>query len=124
MLEAWTDAMDLAEHATTAQNTALENQEKYEASFNGRLQQLTTKMNKFWIELLNSNIVDSFIDMLTKLVDSFNALSDAAGPGTAAVVGLITALMGVGRLKDIILFFTSAEKMKNAFGKVICPLWV
>ena len=75
-------------------------------------------MDKYWIELLNSNIVDAFIDLLTKLVDSFNALSDAVGPGTAGIIGLIAALMGIGKLKDIIHFITDFGKMKNAFGKV------
>jgi TP901 family phage tail tape measure protein len=84
ILESWTEAMSLAEEATTAEGNALENQEKYEESYAGKVQQISTQMDSFWINFFNSDLVDNVLDFITDLVKGLNEIQDNFGSAAAA----------------------------------------
>lgn len=118
MLEAWVDSMDLAEKATVSQGNALKNQEKYEESFNGRMQQISTQMDKFWINLLDSQLTSNVLSIFNSLAEGLNSLSESFGAGKTAAVAFIAAVLGASKLKQTIQFIFDLDNLKNIFGKV------
>lgn len=88
MLEAWTGAMDLANEATNANGNALENQEKFEESYAGKLQRLQTEWQEFWLNMLNSDGFKGLIDALTKLIEFINELADKTSHLGVVITGL------------------------------------
>lgn len=114
MLEAWTDSMELANNAATTHGNALDNQEKYEESFSGRLQEISTKWDKFWISVVNSGAADVILDIISSLVTTLNNLSDALGPATVGIGLFITALTGATKLKGLL----GGEGLIKNLGKV------
>ena len=114
MLEAWTDSMDLANDAANSQGNALKNQEKYEESFSGKLQEIATKWDEFWIGIINSKATDVILDFISSLIDSLNNLSDALNPAVVGIGLFITALSGATKLKGL---FGGEGIIKN-LGKV------
>ena len=78
--------MQLAEEATNAEGSALENQQKYMDSFAGHLQSLETEAKIAWINILDSDVLKGGVDLFTglvkvagQLVDKFGLLNTAAG---------------------------------------------
>lgn len=88
MLEAWTGAMDLANEATNANGNALENQEKFEESYAGKMQRLQTEWQEFWLNMLNSDGFKGLIDALTKLIEFINELADKTSHLGVVITGL------------------------------------
>ena len=88
MLEAWTGAMDLANEATNANGNALENQEKFEESYAGKMQRLQTEWQEFWLNMLNSDGFKGLIDALTKLIEFINELADRTSHLGVVITGL------------------------------------
>lgn len=93
MLEAWTGAMELANEATRANGNALENQEKYEESYAGKLQKLQTEWQEFWLNLLNSEGFKKLLDALIVIVEAINKIGDSIGHLTVVIGGLGLGLL-------------------------------
>lgn len=93
MLEAWTGAMSLAAEATEANGNALENQEKYEESYAGKLQKLQTEWQEFWLNLLNSDGFKKLLDALIVIVEAINKIGDSIGHLTVVIGGLGLGLL-------------------------------
>lgn len=102
--------MELAEKATMADGDALANQEKYEQSFGGRLQKLETQLNTFWITLLDSEATNTVLNFFSLLTESLLKMTDTFGAGTTAIIGFTTAIIGVGRVKDVITSLLNSPK--------------
>lgn len=129
MIESWVDAMSLAEEATMADGDALANQEKYEESFNGKLQKLQTRLDTFWIEVMDSAGTDFIISLLTALTGALSALADTFDATVVAITAFVGALMSVGKVKNFLTDIVDdpkkvGAKFKEFFDKVFCPLWV
>ena len=71
--------MKLAEEASNANGSALENQEKYMESYSGHLQALETEAKIAWIKILDSDTLKNGIDLLTGLVKVVGTLVDKFG---------------------------------------------
>ena len=101
VLSNFSDSMQLAEEATNANGSALENQQKYMESFSGHLQSLETEAKIAWLNILDSETLKDGVDLLTglvkvvgQLVDTFGLLGTAAGIG-----GIVASFKGAGRVK-------------------------
>lgn len=79
ILSNFSDSMKLAEEATNAEGSALENQQKYMDSFSGHLQSLETEAKIAWINILNSEDLENGVDLLTGLVKVVGQLVDTFG---------------------------------------------
>ena len=89
--------MQLAEDATNANGSALENNAKYMASFSGKAQLLKTTAQAAWIEILDTNTIKSGIDLLTSLLQVITDIVDQFGllPTIGAGVGLASLFKSV-----------------------------
>ena len=101
ILSNFSDSMQLAEEATNANGSAIENQQKYMESFSGHLQSLETEAKIAWLNILDSETLKDGVDLLTglvkvvgQLVDTFGLLGTAAGIG-----GIVASFKGAGRVK-------------------------
>ena len=101
VLSNFSDSMQLAEEATNANGSALENQQKYMESFSGHLQSLETEAKIAWLNILDSETLKDGVDLLTglvkvvgQLVDTFGLLGTAAGIG-----GIVAGFKNIGRPK-------------------------
>lgn len=114
LMNSFLDSMQMADEATyNSSGYARGLQEKYEESFNGRLQKLKTTGEEFWINFLNNEGTNMAIDSLTKLIELFTQLTDVITPlGTA--LGAIFATQGLKK------FFSGdfkiGEKISNVVG--------
>ena len=125
MLEAWTGAMSLANEATEANGNALENQEKYEDSYIGKLQRLETEWKEFWLNLLNSDEFKKILDILIKIVSKINEFADStnhaglvlAGLGLASVVATL-AKMGRQWLVNVTGIKALGDAAADAIPKI------
>ena len=98
ILSNFSDSMQLAEEATNANGSAIENQQKYMESFSGHLQYLETEAKIAWLNILDSETLKDGVDLLTglvkvvgKLVDTFGLLGTTAGIG-----GIVAGIKNVG----------------------------
>ncbi len=92
VLSNFSDSMQLAEEATNANGSALENQQKYMESFSGHLQSLETEAKIAWLNILDSETLKDGVDLLTGLVKVVGQLVDTFGLlGTTAGIGGIVA---------------------------------
>lgn len=101
VLSNFSDSMQLAEEATNANGSALENQQKYMESFSGHLQSLETEAKIAWLNILDSETLKDGVDLLTglvkvvgQLIDTFGLLGTAAGIG-----GIVAGFKNVGQAK-------------------------
>ena len=101
--------MDSAENAD---GSALEENEKYLDSIEGKINQLTNHVQEFWSTLIESDDVKKLIDILDVLVQKATQFIDswAATPTLFAGIGLALSAKGGGRIKII----------KNMFILKIC----
>ena len=101
VLSNFSDSMQLAEGATNANGSALENQQKYMDSFAGHLQSLETEAKIAWINILDSETLKSGVDLLTGLVKVVGQLVDKFGLlGSAGLIGGgILGAKNIGRPK-------------------------
>ena len=88
ILSNFSDSMQLAEEATNAEGSALENQQKYMDSFAGHLQSLETEAKIAWINILDSDTLKTGVDLLTGLVKIVGQLVDKFGLLNVASVGI------------------------------------
>ena len=107
ILSNFSDSMQLAEEATNANGSALENQQKYMQSFSGHLQSLETEAKIAWINILDSETLKDGVDLLTGLVKVVGQLVDTFGllGTTAGIGGIVAGFKNVGRDKMYSLSF-------------------
>lgn len=102
MLEGWTEAMTIAERATNANGNALANQEKYQNSYNARIQSIATGLETYWLKFFDNSSTKKALDFLQKLIDGFNDLADTITPLGALITGALGALTGFSHFKSIL----------------------
>lgn len=101
ILQNWTSSMELATEATNTSGNALENQEKYFDSYGGKLQQISTQTDAFWMSFYNSGVTKGALDVIIGITKGINKMSDSIGAGTTMAIGLVTALTGLSAVKTI-----------------------
>lgn len=99
--------MALAEESTNASGNAMSNQEKYLESYNGKLQQISTQMDAFWLSFYDSNVTKAVLDFLISLTKGFNNLADTISPIGALITAAFGTLSGIAGFK----------KLKNGGGR-------
>lgn len=99
MMDSLTDSMQMAEDVTNNSDGYADSlQEKYEESFNGKLQKLKSTAEGFWIDFMDGANTSGILDFLTEVMEKLTQLTDAIGPlGTA-----ITALSSTKLLSKIL----------------------
>lgn len=111
ILSNWTDSMNLATEAVNANGNALDNQEKYEESLEGRIQGLSTELDKLFLNILDGDKSNGIVDLLKNVLELVNSLVDKFGVlGTIALGGGLFA-----GLKDAGIF--SANGLINGIKK-------
>lgn len=98
--------MALAEEATNAEGNALANQEKYQDSYSGRLQDIATSWETFWLSIYNNGFTSAIIDVISTMLSGLNKLADVLGAIplliSAIAAGAATVMdIGVGNLGAI-----------------------
>ena len=101
ILSNFSDSMQLAEEATNANGSAIENQQKYMESFSGHLQSLETEAKIAWLNILDSETLKDGVDLLTGLVKVVGQLVDTFGllGTTAGIGGIVASFKNAGREK-------------------------
>ena len=107
ILSNFSDSMQLAEEATNANGSAIENQQKYMESFSGHLQSLETEAKIAWLNILDSETLKDGVDLLTGLVKVVGQLVDTFGllGTTAGIGGIVAGIKNVGRDKMYSIIF-------------------
>lgn len=95
----WKDSMALAEEATNASGNAMANQEKYLESYNGKMQQISTQMDAFWLSFYNSDVTKGVLDFIISLTKGFNELANAITPIGALLATFVTTLTSITAVK-------------------------
>ena len=102
ILESWTEAMALAEEATITSGNAEENQEKYEESYGGKLQKISTQWDAFWLEIYDSDLTKGVLDMLIGVTGGLDNLVDSLGAGGAAFIAFMNTIAAAGLAKNLL----------------------
>ena len=94
MMDSLTDSMQMAEDVTNNSDGYADSlQEKYEESFNGKLQKLKSTAEGFWIDFMDGANTSGILDFLTEVMEKLTQLTDTIGPLGTAITSL-TALKG------------------------------
>ena len=90
--------MQLAEEATNANGNALENNQKWVDSFGGHLQSLENTAKSAWIKILDSETIKGGVDLLNSLLEVIVGLVDTFGalPTIAGIGGIVAGFKNVG----------------------------
>ena len=114
ILSNFSDSMQLAEEATNANGSAIENQQKYMESFSGHLQSLETEAKIAWLNILDSETLKDGVDLLTGLVKVVGQLVDTFGllGTTAGIGGIVAGFKNVG-------IFTTKNNELAIFGQTL-----
>lgn len=81
--------MELAEEATNTSGNALKNQEKYQESYAGKLQEIQTQMQDFWLKVLNNDTFKSVLDFVIELTKGINKLADSTSAFGIVLSGVL-----------------------------------
>lgn len=97
ILKNFSSSMQLAEDATNANGSALENNAKYMESFSGKAQLLKTTAQAAWLQILDTDTIKSGIDLLTSLLQVITDIVDQFGllPTIGAGAGLVSLFKSV-----------------------------
>ena len=89
------------EAAEQADNSALEENEKFLESIDGRVQKLQNRMQEFWTTVIDTDTVKTGISLLTDLVSGATALVDKLGtlPTALGALGAALSVKNVGGRK-------------------------
>lgn len=89
------------EAAEQADNSALEENEKFLESIDGRVQKLQNRMQEFWATVIDTDTVKTGISLLTDLVSGATALVDKLGtlPTVLGALGAALSVKNVGGRK-------------------------
>ena len=116
ILMAWTESMDLAAKATNAQGSAEANQQKYQESVAGQMQQIATQWDAFWLKVFQSDGVNVVLDFILNIVKGLNTLADTLGGTTTAFLTFMAALKGMGAIRDVILGLFTGKGLLGGGG--------
>lgn len=113
ILESWTEAMDLANMATITSGNAESNQEKYEESYNGKMQKISTQWDAFWLHLYDSKATDAVLNTLIKITGGIDSLAESLGGGTTAALLFMNAIAFKGKFGSTIAALMGFGDKKN-----------
>ena len=102
LLSNWSQVEKAFDAATNAEGTAAEEQEKYMASLQGHLNQLSSAWQVFSNDFLNSNFLKGCIDFLTSVLNLLDLLIKN--------IGVIPTLLGGAGIGAIIKNFGSSNE--------------
>lgn len=102
ILESWTEAMSLADTATTISGNAEANQEKYEESYSGKIQKISTQWDSFWLNFYDSPATEAVLDFLIKVTGGIDQLSESLGGGTTALMLFLNAFAFKGKFGGVL----------------------
>lgn len=89
------------EAASNADNSALDENQKIIESIDGRIQQLSNRVQEFWYNLVDDSVVKSAVSALTTIVEDGTKLIDTFGtlPTLLTAIGAGLSFKNVGRDK-------------------------
>ena len=95
------------EAASNADNSALDENQKIIESIDGRIQQLSNRVQEFWYNLVDDSVVKSAVSALTTIVEGGTKLIDTFGtlPTLLTAIGAALSFKNVGRDKMYSLSF-------------------
>ena len=95
------------EDSQTSEGSAQQELDKYLDSIEGKITQLTNRIQEFWDTTIDSDAVKTIVDVLSNIVQLGTELMDIFGPMPVLVTGIVTALnkfTGGGRAKNFICY--------------------
>ena len=103
------------EAASNADNSALDENQKIIESIDGRIQQLSNRVQEFWYNLVDDSVVKSAVSALTTIVEGGTKLIDTFGtlPTLLTAIGAGLSFKNVGRDKMYSLSFEYADNIHN-----------
>ena len=103
------------EAASNADNSALDENQKIIESIDGRIQQLSNRVQEFWYNLVDDSVVKNAVSALTTIVEGGTKLIDTFGtlPTLLAAIGAGLSFKNVGRDKMYSLSFEYADNIHN-----------
>lgn len=98
LIENYETVAEVIEAAQNAEGSALEENEKYLDSVDGKLAQLSNRAQEFWATTINSELIKDGIDLFTALVGGATELIDAIDvlPTLLTTIGGALAFKNVG----------------------------
>lgn len=95
------------EAASNADNSALDENQKIIESIDGRIQQLSNRVQEFWYNLVDDSVVKNAVSALTTIVEGGTKLIDTFGtlPTLLTAIGAGLSFKNVGRDKMYSLSF-------------------
>lgn len=114
-------ANELLQYSLTASGDAMEAQNNYAQSLEGKLNTLSSTADKCWESLINSDTLKGGVDALTGLLEAIQTASDVFGGTTFAILGF-TALFSPLIMKIVALIqaegaLATAQGILNAVMK-------
>lgn len=87
------------EAASNADNSALDENQKIIESIDGRIQQLSNRVQEFWYNLVDDSVVKSAVSALTTIVEGGTKLIDTFGtlPTLLTTIGAGLSLKNIGK---------------------------
>lgn len=103
------------EAASNADNSALDENQKIIESIDGRIQQLSNRVQEFWYNFVDDSVVKSAVSALTTIVEGGTKLIDTFGtiPTLLTAIGAGLSFKNVGRDKMYSLSFEYADNIHN-----------
>lgn len=104
LIENYKTIAEVIEAAEESEGSALEENEKYLDSIDGKLQQLSNRAQEFWFNIIDSETIKDAVDAATKLLDLITKIVDKAGalPTLATSLSAIFTKNGLGLTNYII----------------------
>lgn len=98
LIENYKTIAEVIEAAQESEGSALEENEKYLDSIDGKLQQLSNSAQEFWFNIIDSETIKDAVDLLTKLVGGAADFVDTVGalPAILTTIGGALAFKNVG----------------------------
>lgn len=82
------------ESSKNAEGSALEENEKFLDSIQGKTQQFTNEVQEFWYNLINSDFVKGVVDAGTTVMDVIGNITEKIG-GLGTVLGIGAGAVGI-----------------------------
>lgn len=116
------------ESSQGAEGSALEENEKFIDSIEGKIQQFQNELQEFWYGLIDSETIKTIIDAGTKILDILGKITDKIGLLGTAAIGVGAALSfktlsknSGGRAKEVCPQI--AKYATESFSREVCEFW-
>jgi TP901 family phage tail tape measure protein len=119
--EQYNKELDVSRNAT---GTLQQQQDTYMESTAAHIQQLKTEWEDFYDSLLDTDDINSILDVLTAMLDKVGKLLDSIGGGKAALTGLIGVLTRIPAINNVISSQIGSIITKNQNNKDNQEAWV